>query len=349
MNPTLRRIVRQASGALVAVGFSLALGGCAHKTLWFRENLTQQQFSQDNYACVQEANAAGKGGWSFGPLWWVLWQQSAAESGATKMYELCMRARGYEQQQVPDHQATAASTAADDAKASFRRDVETSDRLAPSPLPCTAGVIPSQRLYILAVAPWTDAAGLRPGDRITTIGSTPVSDVQEWARALVAVPAGGPLRVSADRGDRAIALSLPCHDGREGWMTKRRMLSAGAEGNWDGCISASLDFEQLVGFAPYALLNTRLRCLQAKVRAPGRPYLPDEANLLHRAMMALLEESQHEPGALDRNRGTILTNATVLRQNGFPTLADDLERVLAGSRATGTTVSSSGQNENRAQ
>src|SRR3974377_1481744 len=85
MRPSLagrRSATRAIVGLLVAV-----LAGCASHRVWVRPDLTQQRFDQDNYACVQEVNAAGKGGWSFGPLWWVLWQQSAAKSGAKKLYE----------------------------------------------------------------------------------------------------------------------------------------------------------------------------------------------------------------------------------------------------------------------
>src|SRR5439155_7828549 len=114
-------------------------------------------------------------------------------SGAKKMYELCMQAKGYELRESPDRRATASSTTAENAKASFRQAAETSARLVPSPLPCSGGTATSERLYVLAVAPWAEAAGLRPGDRITTIGSTRVSDRQEAIRALATIPAGGPL------------------------------------------------------------------------------------------------------------------------------------------------------------
>src|SRR5437016_1930751 len=216
----MRRIVGHAGMVLVVGGFLFSLAGCASTPrLWFRADMTQQQFSQDNYACVQDANAAGKSGWSVGPLWWVLWQQSEAGSGARKMYELCMQAKVYELRGSPDRRATASSSptpaqfesVVSEQKAFFARVRAERERDWSQPVACGgAGAFPLLNNYILALTPWAEEAGLRRGDRITRVGDDPTATLPEVIAALARVPEGGPLRITVARNSRVMTFALPC-------------------------------------------------------------------------------------------------------------------------------------------
>src|SRR2546426_12299318 len=104
-------------------------------------------------------------GWSVGPLWWVLWQQSEAGSGARKMYELCMQAKGYELRGSPDRRATASSSptpaqfesVVSEQKAFFARVRAERERDWSQPVACGgAGAFPSLNNYILALTPWAE-------------------------------------------------------------------------------------------------------------------------------------------------------------------------------------------------
>jgi hypothetical protein len=315
------------------------LAGCASHRVWVRPDLTQQRFDQDNYACVQEVNAAGKGGWSFGPLWWVLWQQSAAKSGAKKLYEMCMRARGYELRDASGNAtATGAPTAVafelatSEQKAFFAKQLAEHEHEWDQPRPCGGlGAFPSLNNYVLTLTPWAEDAGLRRGDRITKIGDDPVAALSEVMAALGRVPEGGPVRVVVVRESRTMTFALPCRRQahQENVAVLKQLFASGAAGEWDTCVASVDRLVVREGVRTAFLASVAYKCKVGQNRSAKKVADLTEAQLLYDSHRLALEEGQFEPDGIAKRRGAALADIAYLRQHGFTSLAADLETLLA--------------------
>ncbi len=337
----MQRIVHlcQVGGFRVAGGLILLLAGCASHKVWVRPDLTQQQFAQDNYACVQEANAAGKGDWTFGPLWWVLWQQGEGRKGARKMYEMCMQARGYELRDTSGKaSATAAPTATEferatsEQKAFFAKQLAEHEHEWDQPRPCGGlGAFPSLNNYVLALTPWAENAGLRRGDRITKIGDDPVAALSEVIAALGRVPEGGPLHVTVVRESRTMIFALPCRRQahQEYVAVLKQLFAAGAAGDWDTCLASADRLMVLQGVRPAFFASVAYKCTVGQNRSAKKVADMAEAQLLYDSHRLALEEGQFEPDGIAKRRGLALSDIAYLRQHGFTSLAADLEALLA--------------------
>ena len=84
----------------------LMLGACASQAgLWLKDNSTQLQVDQDNYACLQQSQQPygySDGGLGWGPGWGGFNAYSGVQTNQ-ELYSACMRARGYRWQ--PDNPA----------------------------------------------------------------------------------------------------------------------------------------------------------------------------------------------------------------------------------------------------
>src|SRR5215467_8749543 len=81
---------------------------------------------------------------------------------------------------------------ADEFKAQARQGLLDFAREKPAPPPCEVGYLTGRQLTVLATSEWIERAGLRRGDRITTVDGVPAS--------LSRPPVGVPLR---PRGEAA--------------------------------------------------------------------------------------------------------------------------------------------------
>ena len=215
-----------------------------------------------------------------------------------------------------------------DTRAVFQNALSEVDRIAPKPAPCGIGSAPSPTGYVVAMAGWAEQAGLRLGDKIVAIGSTPVTSSGEIVQALYQVPVGGPLLLRVTRQGQPVTLSLPCRYDPERHAALRRTLEAGSHGDWDGCIAAARETRRLAGFVTYATVILEHDCARAKnplmTSGEGRNFAT-----LHYEMARLrLRESCYVPGETENIRGTVLRFADDLRKFGFPTYANDLEAQL---------------------
>jgi S1-C subfamily serine protease len=80
----------------------------------------------------------------------------------------------------------------------------------------------------------------------------------------------------------------------------------------------------------------------------GKPVDTAEADLLYRTMLALLQESRHDPDGLAQVKGNVSTNSAILRRSGFSPLADELDARLRQAEA-GTVADGSASGERKPQ
>lgn len=76
----------------VLLTVALMISGCA--TVWYRDGTTEQQFYADEYEC--QAASMGMGGVSgYGTVYRGVAVGGLSRTQDRRMYDLCMRARGY--------------------------------------------------------------------------------------------------------------------------------------------------------------------------------------------------------------------------------------------------------------
>jgi hypothetical protein len=80
------------------LGLCLMLSACAAQSgLWLKDNSSQLQVDQDNYACLQESQQPygySDGGFGWGPGWGGFNAYSGVQTNQA-LYSACMKARGY--------------------------------------------------------------------------------------------------------------------------------------------------------------------------------------------------------------------------------------------------------------
>jgi hypothetical protein len=105
---------------------------------------------------------------------------------------------------------TAAKREADEFKAQARQGLADFLREKPRPPACEIGYIAGRELTVLATSDWIERAGLRRGDRITSIDGVPAAQLQNQARPPSRAPPGTPYQVGVSRGGRNLNLTLVC-------------------------------------------------------------------------------------------------------------------------------------------
>jgi hypothetical protein len=333
----------------VALAVAALVAGCA-STVAFQitsapPGRTPEQVNWDNQECHQLSASQAPLLFGAGYLW--------ARSAASSRYSECMEKKGYEVKKkdeanetkqiartdvVNETKQATRTDEVDETKLYFKNTLSAIDQLMPRPNACAFGAAPQGDGYIINLASWAEQAGLRRGDRIKSIAGVPTSTIQDLFRGLRSVPSGGPLVVEVTRGAQAVAVSLACKDPSETWATFRKALAAGADGRWDDCTAGIQQYQYLVGLStPYSeLLFMSLRCMSAKNASSGKRDGIAEARVLYEVNLLRLRESRYVPEGLDKVRGAVLPSISLLRTNGFASLASDLEIQLHNAEQTGS-------------
>lgn len=219
-------------------------------------------------------------------------------------------------------------------KALARDALSRRDRLMPEPYPCGSGWTETPTGYVVAVSSWAEQAGLRPGDRIVTVGGVQASGDEERTQAYRRVPAGGPFVVGVIRRNQSATVSLPCRYQPDLFGAERRTLDAASRGDWDGCLVAAREARRLAGFTAYANVIWEQSCLRAKNPSMTSPEGAEFAARSFEAAQLLLRDSRFVPGGTADAQGTVRQIADDLKRSGFPAYANDLEAQLQTALAT---------------
>jgi hypothetical protein len=219
-------------------------------------------------------------------------------------------------------------------KALARDALARRDRMMPEPYPCGSGWTETPAGYVVAVSAWAEQAGLRPGDRIVSVGGAQVAGDEERAQAYRRVPTGGPFVVGVIRKRQPTAVSLPCRYQPDLFGAERRTLDAASRGEWDECLVAAREARRLAGFTAYANVIWEQSCLRAKNPSMTSPEGAEFAARSFEAAQLLLRDSRFVPGGTTDAQGTVRQIADDLKRSGFPAYANDLETQLQGVLAT---------------
>ncbi len=222
----------------------------------------------------------------------------------------------------------AARREADEFKAQARQGLADFLREKPRPPACEIGYIAGRELTVLATSDWIERTGLRRGDRITSIDGVPASQLQNQARPPSRATPGTPYTVGVSRGGRNLNLTLICAIKPEVWIAARRTQQAAAQGDWEACQAAAVDYIFAVGFMESLALEFHGRCGFHRAMTRGERFNLDLARDLYDWQAFRIREKSYEPGGLDEIRDSVLGGAAILRREGFREHADNLEEQL---------------------
>ena len=222
----------------------------------------------------------------------------------------------------------AAKREADEFRAQARQGLTDFLREKPRPPACEVGYIAGRELTVLATSDWIERAGLRRGDRITSIDGIPASQLQNQARPPSRAAPGTPYTVGVSRGGKNLSLTLICAVKPEVWLAARRTQEAAAQGDWEACQAAAVDYIFAVGFMESLALEFHGRCGFHRAMTRGERFNLDLARDLYDWQAFRIREKSYEPGGLDEIRESVLGGAAILRREGFREHADNLEEQL---------------------
>src|SRR5947207_7855700 len=217
---------------------------------------------------------------------------------------------------------------ADEFKAQASQGLVDFQREKPRPPNCEMGFLTGRQLTVLATSEWVERAGLRRGDRITSIDGVPAANLQNQARPPARTAPGTPFNGTVARGGREITLTLTCVPTPDVWMAARRTQEAAALGNWDACQAAAIDYIFAIGYMESLALEFHGRCGFHLAMARGERFNLDLARDLYDWQAFRIREKSYEPGGLDEIRDSVLTGVGILRREGFREYADTLEEQL---------------------
>src|SRR5499425_2585854 len=217
---------------------------------------------------------------------------------------------------------------ADEFKAQAQQGLRDFAREKPAPPPCEVGYLTGRELTVLATSEWIERAGLRRGDRITSVDGVPASQLHNQPRPSARVPPGTPFSVGVSRAGREVTLTLICIPRPEVWIAARRTQEAAAQGDWAGCQAAALDYILAVGYMESLALEFHGRCGFHKAMMRGERFTLDLARDLYDWQSFRVREKSYEPGGLDEIRESVLGAVAFLRREGFRGYVDRLEEQL---------------------
>lgn len=167
-------------------------------------------------------------------------------------------------------------------------------------------------------------SSLMPGDKVVSAAGQPVSTVEALTQALSPYKLGDEVALEVERNGSLVSLQAQCVDSQPSVNSQSRILSAMADRNWKGCLSAIDAATSLSG--PRSLYAwTYLTCSQF---ANKRLSNSQAARLAYEAWRLQIEEARWNPRTWPKVRGDAMGALATFEQFGQSRLADDIQRLI---------------------
>jgi len=327
---------RRWGGALVVAVGLLACGCSTHYRNTLHPEYGQTQFDRDQYECRREntqprAQVVG----AYGGAGMVVDEDMASR---------CLAARGWRPVSpdapppMPAQPTRPASTTTPEDVAVSRARTERIQRTARElldkpyyrePFACDDGGFMSVKNYVVDLAPWVEAAGLRKGDRLVAFGDISLAQYDTTSAAWSMVPRGDVVAMRVDRGGQEVAVRLPCRDASESWRAGIAVLRAMADGRWAACADAVQAYFRVTRVTSAAFLQVSATCMAEDIRATSRPAPEQFWRTLHAWGTKAIEEARYRPTGLTDVRPGLLQASDALTKAGRSTLAEDIKQQMA--------------------
>jgi hypothetical protein len=198
-----------------------------------------------------------------------------------------------------------------------------------APFACDDGGWWSEKNYVVDMAPWAEATGLRKGDRLVSFGDISLAQYDTVSEAWSKVPRGDGVSVRVDRGGKELSVQIPCRDSSRTRQVTVATLRAIADGQWQACVDGIRDYAQLTRVTSASMLRVAWECMRERGKA-ARQTLPEEYwRTFHAWATKAIEESHYKPTGLAESRTSLLDAADVLEKTGRVTWANDIRQQIA--------------------
>ena len=199
---------------------------------------------------------------------------------------------------------------------------------------CDDGGWWSEKNYVVDMAPWVEATGLRKGDRLLSFGDISLAQYDTAGEAWSKVLRGDSVSVRVERGGKELSIQIPCRDSSRTRQVAVSTLRAIADGQWQACVDGIRDYAQLTRVTSASMLRVAWECMRERGKAARQP-LPEEYwRTFHAWATKAIEESHYKPTGLTEIRTSLLDAADVLEKTGRVTWANDIRQRIATFEAS---------------
>jgi hypothetical protein len=200
---------------------------------------------------------------------------------------------------------------------------------AQAPFPCDDGGFASEKNYVVDMAPWVEATGLRKGDRLVSFGDISLAQYDTASEAWSKVPRGDTVSVRVDRGGKELAIQIPCRDSSRSRQVTVATLRAIADGQWQACVDGIRDDAQLTRVTSASMLRVAWECMRERGKAARQPLPEDYWRTFHAWATKVIDEAHYKPTGLAESRTSLLDAADVLEKTGRVAWANDIRQQIA--------------------
>jgi hypothetical protein len=330
-------------------GALMLLTGCATTAPPTRyQNVThpeygQTYFDRDWYECRRENTHPVAQSSSYRLPYSAGSESEARMVVDEQMARACFAARGWRpvsssSSQTPPTQAPAARQtpsppAPDETARTERVQRFARERLSKpymlAPFPCDDGGWTSEKNYVVDMAPWVEATGLRKGDRLVSFGDISLAQYDMASEAWAKVPRGDSVSVRVDRGGKELSVQIPCRDSTRTRQAVVATLRAIADGQWQACVDGIREYAQLTRVTSASMLRLAWECMRERGKAARQPLAEEYWRTFHAWATKAIEESRYKPTGLTEIRTSLLDAADVLDKAGHSTWANDIRQQIA--------------------
>jgi hypothetical protein len=192
----------------------------------------------------------------------------------------------------------------------------------------------SVKNYVVELAPWAEAAGLRRGDRMIELGGISLAQYDAQSEAWSKVPRTENITIRVERAGREVSIQLPCRDDAEAWRARLAILQAVVDGQWQGCIDGIQAYTKATRMTSATVLRLAWECMRERGKA-AKQSLPDEYwRTFHAWATKAIEESRYRPTGLTEIRSSLLDAADVLEKAGRSAWANDIRQQITSFTET---------------
>ncbi len=200
-----------------------------------------------------------------------------------------------------------------------------------APFACDDGGWSSVKNYVVDLAPWVEAAGLRKGDRLLSFGDISLAQYDTATEAWSKLTRADNITVHVDRGGKESSVQLPCRDSSQTRQAIIATLQAISAGQWQACVDGTREYARITRVTSAVTLRLAWECMRERDKA-ARQAAPEEYwRTLHAWATKAIEEAHYRPTGLSETRTAVLDAADVLEKNGHSRWAADIRQQLAVS------------------
>lgn len=206
---------------------------------------------------------------------------------------------------------------------------------------CSLGASSLRGLTVTKTSTTGKINGLEPGDQIASVDGEKAT-LANFGQIMSKFRQGDDLTIGILRNGTSAQLDAVCGDGNSDTEVFRRIFSGAAKRNWDDCISATYEAEQVLGGQTRPIMVFRQRCSEAKRCGTPRTCkaMTSEDGMLFYEVQKIILQEAIVADEIQGVQAGIVSQIKWLDDSGFPQQASLLKQQLQDATQVSQTVNS---------